>query len=210
MVRRANRKTSNRYSRKERKIILIAAEGKNRTERNYFTEFNRRQRNYHIIFAEGNNTDPVKVVTDAFTSSEKKGLELKQEDKAYAVIDTDFGKEKQIRDARLLAKQNRVELLLSNPCFEIWILQHFRFSTRGYNTNSDVLEELKNRWPDYEKSTDSFADLMDRTEIAVENARRLKKYHIQNNSKVQIEDCNPSTNVYELVELIDLKRRKND
>ena len=208
MVRRANRKKRGWQTREERKILLVATEGNNKTEKNYFTEFNRTQNRYHIVFAEGNNTDPAKVVTDAAVSSENRGLELTHGDKAYAVVDTDFGKEKQIQEARRLAEKYRVDLLLSNPCFEIWFLLHFRYSTRGYSSNSEVLDEIKNRWSDYEKNMESFSSITDRTEIAIENAMQLEKYHEKNNEKVVIERCNPSTNVYKLVELINQERGK--
>lgn len=202
MVRRANKKVKKQYIRRERKIILIAAEGRNRTERNYFAEFNRLQNDFHIVFADGNNTDPIKVVKDAYISSEHKGLELEQSDKSFAVIDADFGKEEQIKEARRLAKHYQIGLLISNPCFEVWILQHFRFSTHGYHSNTEVLEELQNRWPNYKKSMKSFEYVLDRIEIAIENARRLKEYHENQNTRKLTEECNPSTDIFELAEII--------
>lgn len=202
MVRRASKKPKGRPTKTERKIILIAAEGDNRTEQTYFAEFNRKQREYHIVFADGNSTDPVKIVIDAIKAAGNKGIKTEYGDSIFAVFDTDFNKENQIREARNLARRNRIEVVLSNPCFEVWILQHFRFSTRGYNSNDDVITELTNRWPNYRKSIDSFQYVSDRTQIAVENARKLIAFHNDINPRSDIEGRNPSTDVYKIVEMI--------
>lgn len=204
MVRRASKKSRGEPTRKERVIILLALEGGNKTERTYFSELNRMQKEYRIVFANGNNTDAVKVVADAAASVEKKGIDFKRGDRAYAVLDTDFGKEKQIREARKQAGKNNIDLLLSNPCFEIWLLLHFRFSTKGYISNDAVIAELENRWPDYHKSIESFAYITDRIGIAIEHAEKLTQYHDSIDSHTEIEERNPSTDVHKLFEVIKL------
>ena len=144
----------------------------------------------------------MKIVIDAIKAAGNKGIKTEYGDSIFAVFDTDFNKENQIREARNLARRNRIEVVLSNPCFEVWILQHFRFSTRGYNSNDDVITELTNRWPNYRKSIDSFQYVSDRTQIAVENARKLIAFHNDINPRSDIEGRNPSTDVYKIVEMI--------
>lgn len=202
MVNRANRKNRNGPPRKERTIILLAVEGGNKTEKTYFTELNRLQNEYRIVFADGNNTDAVKVVADAVASIEKKGIDFSRGDIVYAVLDTDFGKEKKIREARKQARENNIGLLLSNPCFEVWLLLHFRYSTRGYHSNNAVVAELENRWPGYRKSIESFEYIIDRIDIAIENAEKLTKHHDSLDSNTETEERNPSTDVYKLFEII--------
>ena len=207
MVRRATRRQKGRYTRKRKQVILIATEGDNKTEKTYFHDFNGRVQTISIVFADGNSTDPVKIVKDAIQSAKKRGIDFDYGDKVYAVFDTDFNKEEQITEARKTARENNMELILSNPCFEVWILQHFRFSTRGYNSNDDVIAELINRWPDYRKSIGSFRYVSDRTEIAIENARKLIDFHNDINPRTDIERRNPSTDVYKLVEMITSERQ---
>lgn len=209
MVRRANKKTKGRPTKQNRKIILIATEGMNKTEITYFTEFNRKQSVWHIVPADGNSTDPVKIVQDAIRTVNNRGIRYDYGDKVFAVFDTDFNKDKQIVEARKIAKENGIELILSNPCFEVWLLQHFRFSTRGYHSNEDVINELMNLWPEYRKSVGSFHSVSDRIEIAVKNARKLSEYHNTVNSRTETEKRNPSTDVYKLVEIICMKDNNN-
>lgn len=202
MVKRATKKQRGRYTRERKHVILIATEGDNKTEKNYFHEFNGRMNDVSIVFSDGNSTDPVKIVMDAIRSAKKRGIDFSYGDKAYAVFDVDFNKEKQIAEARKLAKDYGMELILSNPCFEVWILQHFRFSTRGYHSNNDVIGELINRWPEYRKNIGSYRYIYDRTDLAIENARKLEAYHDSVNPSADIEGRNPSTDVYKLVEKI--------
>ena len=57
-----NRRISKDRVRKLRipkKKIIIAAEGKNKTEKTYFSNFDNGKKSYSISFAKGNYTDPV-------------------------------------------------------------------------------------------------------------------------------------------------------
>lgn len=199
MVKRATKKDRKRYTRKRKNVILIATEGKNKTERYYFQEFNRSINDYAIAFSDGNNTDPVKIVRDALNTADKKGIEPGNGDHICAVFDTDFQKEQQIGEARKLAEKNDVELVLSNPCFEVWLILHFRYSTHGYQSNREVLEDLKKHWPDYRKNITSFQQIQARCEEAIGNAEKLRKFHGGNKGTEIIEKCNPSTDVDKLV-----------
>ena len=183
MVRRANRKSKGRPYKEERKIVLIATEGINKTEQSYFSEFNRIQSEYHIVFASGNSTDPVRIVKDAIRTIDNRGIRIDYGDSVYAIFDTDFNKEEQIRDARNLARKNQVSLILSNPWFE-------------------VISELINRWPEYRKNIGTFQYISDRTDVAIENSRKLESYHEEVNPRTNTEDRNPSTDIFKLVEEI--------
>ena len=99
MVRRASKKKKDRPTREIRKVILVSAEGMNKTERTYFAEFNRLQKDYHIVFATGTSTDPVNIVSEAIDGVTKNGLNLRQGDIACAVFDADFGKAGKIKEA---------------------------------------------------------------------------------------------------------------
>ena len=202
MVRRASKKKKNRPTREVRKVILVSAEGMNKTERTYFAEFNRLQKDYHIVFATGNSTDPVNIVSEAIDGVIKNGLNLKQGDIACAVFDVDFGKAKKIDEAREMAKKAGIRVILSNPCFEVWLLQHFRYSTRGYLSNDAVIEDLLNYWPEYRKSIGSYQNVIDKTHTAIENAEKLRAYHDSLYTGVNTEERNPSTDVDELVRTI--------
>lgn len=200
MVRRANKKDKRKPVKKRRAIMLIGAEGVNKTERNYFLGFNRRQKNYRVIFAPGSDTDPEGIVKEVIRNKEENGLEAALGDVAYAVFDTDFGKEPQIERARKVAERNGIRLALSNPCFEVWLMLHFRYSTKGYYSNEDVHNDMSKLWPDYRKNLNSFERIQEKESEAIRNAEKLKSFHANTKGKeVKIEHCNPSTDVDRLV-----------
>ena len=58
MVRKVSVKTRGKTKRKRKSVLLIGAEGKNETERNYFMSFRNELRTTNIRMAKGNNTDP--------------------------------------------------------------------------------------------------------------------------------------------------------
>ena len=48
----------NIHNRKSKKVILVAFEGNNKTEKNYFKNFSSREKNYVIEVVPGNETVP--------------------------------------------------------------------------------------------------------------------------------------------------------
>ncbi len=54
-----HKKKRNDVKRKRKQVMLIAAEGKNKTEKLYFTSFQDQHGKYSIRFATGLETDPV-------------------------------------------------------------------------------------------------------------------------------------------------------
>jgi len=89
------------------------------------------------------------------------------------------------------------KLLRSIPCFEIWFLLHFCFSTKPFEKCSDVIEKLKQHIPSYSKSIEAYSLLAPHQDYAVEQAERLVQYHLRNNSANSF--SNPLTEVHLLV-----------
>ena len=182
MVRKVDQKRRGKVSRKTKKIILIGAEGKNQTERKYFKAFNQVQSEYKIMAGKGNNTDPVGVVEDLLKSAKQEELDLKDGDMLACFIDVDFknGRDQELRAAMKLARQNNVSVFLSNPCFEIWYLLHFRYSTKLYGSNEEVIKELGSYISDYSKSKDVYDVIENKIDQALLNTKRLESYHLEN------------------------------
>ena len=86
-------------------------------------------------------------------------------------------------------------MLLSNPCFEIWLLLHAKDQKAAIETDA-LIKELKKSapvWKNYSKS--SFTDtqkafLNDNTDLATARAKGLKEFQ------------NPSTGIYKLIEIL--------
>ena len=202
MVRRASKKAKGQKQRRERKLIVVATEGRNKTEISYLKMFNRTQKQYKIVSARGNDTDPESVVDDAIKAVEREDLDFSRGDRAVALVDTDFGKDAQLRAAEDKAVTNNVEVLMSNPCFEVWFLQHFRYSTKGYNSSDEVIEELLSFWPKYRKNLNDYSELFHLTEDALNNADKLRQYHKKVDPERDTIQSNPSTNVDTFVRVL--------
>lgn len=181
---------------------MIGCEGKNQTEKNYFLNFNKIQNEYRIIEAKGIKSDSEGVLSDLNKSIKKEELEINNGDIPACFIDVDFSisRKSVIRTVLITAKAQNIRVYLSNPCFEIWYLLHFRYSTKQYNSNDEVINELKKYLANYKKNQNVFDILLPLLSSALNNAKKLVNYHSNNKS-----DClnfSPSTDVYQLIELL--------
>jgi hypothetical protein len=102
-----------------------------------------------------------------------------------------------IEEALNVARNQELEVAFSNPCFELWYLLHYEYSTQPCN-QSTMLGRLKKHVPDYTKARDMFALLPDQTS-ADAGARKLRIHHITCGND---ETGNPSTSVDKLVRLL--------
>lgn len=99
-----------------------------------------------------------------------------------------------------MRKNNIIELIPSNPCFEIWYKAHFTDSIKSYVNNKELIRDLNNLIPNYKKNMDVYPLLYDKMDIAIKNSIKMEEYH--NKSGIGIYDvkANPSTRVYKVVE----------
>lgn len=188
--------------RKPKNKILIAVEGKNKTEKIYFNNFENGKRSYNITYARGNNTDPLKLVQMLIKEINELKLDLKN-DKAFCIfdIDTDFTKTKIIKDAIQLAKNNDINVITSTPCFELWFLLHYGYTTKNMN-GLDVIKKLRSYYSKYEKNINIYPEIVDNLNIAINRAEKLEKYQIENNYKIGSVLANPNTEVYKIVDYL--------
>lgn len=196
-------KKRNSNSRKRKKVIFIATEGKNKTERLYFKKFNSDK--VQMRFAKGGSTDPVNMVSELLSECKDMGFDPEAGDMAYCVLDSDFSinKNNQMALADKKAKKNDLSLIVSSPCFEIWYLCHYEYSTKVFGSNEEVIDELKKRMPQYDKNKeDMYEILLQMKDNAVENAKKLEKYNLQSGKKLHTVEFMPSTEVYRIIEII--------
>ena len=192
--------------------ILIVCEGK-KTEPPYFRgvrEALRLNPANIVIEDRKSGLDPKSLVTYAIERVRKD----KDFDHVYCVFDKD--KHISYNDALDKIRTTRrvggstLHTINSVPCFEIWLLLHFTFTTRPFSAAGDdsdcalVIGELDKmgRIPGYDKgSRYIFQTIIDKTETAIDNAERLEKFH-----KTSRTD-NPSTNVHKLIQHLKTLRR---
>ena len=188
-------------SRKSKRVILVAVEGKNKTENNYFNNYRLRDKDYIIKLVPGNETDPINLVNKTIIKVKELGLNLEENDRAYCIFDTDLDERKnmQIIKARKLAKKYHIIMITSNPCIELWFLLHFEYTT-AWLSNNDVINKLKKYYPKYEKNMNIFPEIKDKVFEAIKNAKKLESFQLDNDKIIGTVEANPSTEMYKIVE----------
>ena len=193
-------KQRNSQKRTPKRILLIKAEGKNKTEINYFNNFE--SDTIHVVRGKGNETDPKNMMQQLINQCDSDGLD--ENDLAVCLVDADFNPSKnaQLSAAdQLISKRKNIKLIVSNPCFEIWFICHFVYTTRNYTSSDDVLRFLKRSIPDYEKnSLTVFSSLKENGNVddAIKNAKRLEQYCLNNRRQPHTVNFTPSTEVYKI------------
>lgn len=197
------RQISNEYKRtvkaKPKRVILIAYEEK--TEKEYFKNFDDGKKDYRIVFANDNHTDPINLIEVLKTKMERMEINHLNNDKVYCIFDTDtdIKKDKEIKKAYSLAQKYGIEIITSNPCIELWFYLHFKYTT-GYMTSNDILKFLKDAYPQYEKGKNVYDELKSKLPLAINNAKKLEKFHLENGNDVRFLEANPSTMIYKIIE----------
>jgi hypothetical protein len=97
-------------------------------------------------------------------------------------------------------RANKLMAIASWPCFELWMLLHFRYSSAaivragGKSPGEMAVRELQEHLPGYQKGRESiYDDLLAHQAAGLRNAARLQR----ENARTGVH--NPSTRVHELV-----------
>ena len=94
--------------------------------------------------------------------------------------------------------------IVSSPCFEIWYLLHYEYTTAQYSRSSEVIEKLKSNISDYSKGKTNMYELLKKDQIkACQNAKKLMEYCKDRGAKIHTTDFMPSTEFYIVLECID-------
>ena len=97
--------------------------------------------------------------------------------------------------ARDLAQAHQIRTAVSNPCFEIWFLLHFKAHTRWESTD-DAIKLREQEDGSTGKEVDGALYMPERW-TAVANARDLRDKHIDDQTVFPHD--NPSSGVFELL-----------
>jgi hypothetical protein len=115
-------------------------------------------------------------------------------DQVWCVHDTDD--HPRLEEARVMARDNGIELAVSNPSFELWLLLHLR-DNPGAQHRNHLVRILKQLVPGYNKHVE-FARFAPGYHDAVERARALDKLADEDEEPGR----NPTTGVWRLTESI--------
>lgn len=189
--------------------VLIVCEGQ-KTEPIYFKKLREyfHLNSVNVVIADKKSgLDPKRLIEYAIEEFNKS----RDFDHVYCVFDRDkhpsFDEAlDKIRSTKL--KKATIRPITSTPCFELWLLLHFKYTTRPFcSAENDsncalVVSDLKNHIPNYEKGNSNvFSTVSDKLDTAVKNAKQLVGYHRTSGAN------NPSTDVYRLVEYLESLKR---
>jgi hypothetical protein len=178
----------------EAQTIVIVCEGKE-TEDIYFNGIRKEYRlaTTHIKFI-GLGMDPLKVV--------EKAKELKPDyDYTWAVFDVESAGPHGQRHSRLeaaIAKADQVGIrcAISHPCFELWLILHFKLHT-AYLNNEAARRMVSRLDCAYDNKRFDFAKVWPLHQSALRNADQLDRQKRLDHPRLV--DRNPWTTVHELV-----------
>lgn len=201
-MRKFDKKKRNTHNRTQRPIIAIVAEGNNVTEAQYFSSFNSQKSGCIVkIVKAGGKTDPVKLLDQLKSFWENSDLDVTIGDRGFVVLDLDCD-DKKAALIRGLKRPEGCDFIISNPCFEVWFIFHFLYSTHAFSGNNEVLKLMEKYIPDYSKTKNVFPQLADKMHQAIENSEKTENYFDSLQLQWPSAGCNPRTDAGKLVKVI--------
>ncbi|VAX03989.1 hypothetical protein MNBD_GAMMA19-755 [hydrothermal vent metagenome] len=208
--RKAKKLARQKANRKPYDKVLIVCEGE-KTEPNYFKELKDYCKLDSATITGDCGSSPMNVVDyawDIYCEAEKAGDAF---DRVFCVFDKDAHGDYQAAIDKLTRMRPRkvFEAITSVPCFEYWLLLHFDYTDRPFHATGKnsiagmVLQELKQKWPEYEKAVHgAFEQRLRQLEYAKTNAARALKTAQANGTD------NPCTQIHELVDYLQNLKNK--
>ena len=197
---RKNETHIKRFQRKlaPKKVILIVCEGE-KTEKNYFNRLKNflKLTSVSIEILPSSHPTPMQVINYAGQKAKK----VSEYDEIYCVIDRDTHKDfdKALSKVQSIKLKNTIlKAIVSDPCFEFWILCHFTATTQHFGGNSPCLQvqkhkDFKKNLPHYSKDYDFRDIITSHLLTAIKNSKAVNKANLSTKQSTY-------TQVVELVE----------
>lgn len=198
---RSRRPARKQASRQPKKRVLVVCEGKN-TEPEYFRQFAAAHRaslvQVDVVPEAG---APRTVIERAQRLRKQAKADAKREGDSFLAYDAvwcaiDVDEHPNLNDAIETARQSGLNVAVSNPCIELWLVLHHR-EPPGMIHRRDVQRLLKSFVPDYDKHV-AYHRYAEGYNAACRRARRLDDLAATVNDLGR----NPTTGVYQLTEFI--------
>lgn len=200
------RPVRNRNPRPRKTRVLIWCEGK-MTEPTYLNGLYREQgvRDHFMLdIRRGSGGDALVTVTAARNERNRQRQREEPYDEVWCVLDVESrDRAKRLEEAIVAAKREGIQLALSNPSFEVWLIAHFQRIAQAFLDSSAAETFLTDRcWRvhfgcAYEKgASDLYTRLAPNVDAAIQNAQWVLEQH---HSDGECKDCNSATEVYRLV-----------
>ncbi len=159
------------------------------------------------VCGEGCGSAPISVVAFALRRFEEQAREAKTSpfklpfEQVYCVMDKD--RHPSLDEALNLVERSKskvpIQGIVSCPCFELWYLLHFAYSTKPYGDFAELKPALIAQLPAYNKGFEAYRVLKPKMMDAILHAERLE-VHQASVSAQRIP--NPSTQVHHLIKTL--------
>lgn len=165
-------KKHQKFKRKRKPKVVFICEGRNKTEKLFFDHFNKRENAFRIKTIRSEATDPISMIKKAKWAIQEEDLSKRNSDMVFCLIDLDLSQSKLEAIRSLKINNNLIKIIISNPCFEIWLLYYFTKYPQVNNASKKVKEQLKKFVQDYTENMDIVQEykLEDKHLIALNNA----------------------------------------
>ena len=176
--------------------VLIVCEGK-KTEPKYIEGLLHHHR-LSMVRVVGKGSDPSVVVKEAKKKRLKEKKHRDDYDKVFCVFDRD--EHTTFETASEEANKYGLTPIRSWPCFEFWILLHYRYTRSPYGRSGEktaahnCLEDVQQYLPGYTKGAEG---IFQELEKILERAKRNSEKAFAD--AMATSECNPSTEIHILV-----------
>ena len=184
---------------KSTKTLWIFCEGG--TEWNYFQMLKKVERISRINIKSSSKTDCINIVKKADIFRKSSG-DFEKGDRVFCVFDRDRNTDKQLTEAKKIASGGGIEIIYSNPSFELWLLLHYSLYKKQ-SEGDKVVVQLRKHLPNYRKADPNiYLKTRKRISIAISNAQIVRRAYREGMEEYVCRKSNPLTLVDKLIEAI--------
>ncbi|MCY3637187.1 MAG: RloB family protein [bacterium] len=192
-------------TRSPKRTVLVFCEGR-RTEADYLKALKQQPEVSDIasVAIEIDHTaagfDPLALVRRAAAAHKDAGDEKSEVDEVWCIFDVEQPKKhSRLNEAMGLANDLGIQVAVSNPCFELWLLLHFEDKTAALTTSA-AKRELARHDGTKGKGLEGSMYMPSRHEAA-DRARSLAKRHHGNGT--EFPNNNPSSGMYRFLSAVE-------
>ena len=196
-----------RDNRHPRNVVIIVTEGI--TEEIYFNGLKQRNSNIEMKPRKGKRTNARQLMEECERQIYANEIDIERGDIAICAFDVDNNSQDDIKVAIEIAEKNKIIVAVSNPCFELWYLLHFRDINHRV-TSIEVQKELLGYIEKFEKTKDYRDLLITKKEKAIARAEKIvRKRSIRTTFDYAHNKNNPCTSVHCAINAIERLAREN-
>lgn len=196
------KKTKDIYKKQRKPYVFIVCEGRNKTEITYFDHFKERSAPFNLYCKPCESTDILSMAKKAASIFVENDLDLDLGDRVFCLVDLDLEQTKYDKFITAKKKYKKIDIIPSNPCFEVWLQYYFTKYPKVVPSSQKVKEEMAKILPGYTESMDVIAeaniDLSNHVQ-AIQNSELRNSYYSDDQSLIE---RNPYTEVATVVALL--------